>query len=332
MITVSKDGSGDFSSIQRAVDSIAAGLDESTVILVREGVYDEKVVINKPHLRIVGESREGTVLTHSDYAKMLFDDGTEQGTFCTYTLLVCADDVTVENMTVRNDADSGKDVGQAVALYAAGDRGIFRSCDIIAHQDTLFCGPASEKTARVSAPYDIGHTDSPGDCGDLGRRIYFEDCFIRGDVDFIFGSYRCWFERCTLFCNDRGTSVNGFYTAANTPREQPFGFVFHKCHLCGDAGRGSVYLGRPWRGGAHTVFLNCIMDECVHPAGWQDWGDRPVTQRLGEYASTGTGADLSARHPNCKLLSDEEAAEITVELVLNLSTWATGRIPPDTQR
>lgn len=313
MIIVAKDGSGDYTTIQQAVDAAPEG----ALILVREGIYDEKLVIHKPNLRIVGASRENTVLTHSYYAKMHFDDGTEQGTFCTYTLLVCADGVTVENMTIRNDAGPGKIVGQAVAVYAAADRDVFRSCNMIANQDTLFCGPASEKTARVSSPYDIGKTDSPGDCNDLGRRVYFEDCFIRGDIDFIFGSYRCWFERCTLFCNDRGAKVNGYYTAANTPLNQPYGFIFHACELTGDAGEGTVYLGRPWRSGAHTLFISCRMDACVHPAGWQDWdADRPVTRRLCEYGTTGAGADMSARHPKCGVLTDEEAKAVTVETVL----------------
>ena len=313
MITVDKNGSGDYTTIQQAVDAASAG----ALILVREGVYDEKLVVHKPDLRIVGESRKNTVLTHSDYAKMLFEDGTEQGTFCTYTLLVCADGVTIENMTVRNDAGPGKIVGQAVAVYAAADRCSFRSCDMIANQDTLFCGPASEKTARVSLPYDIGPLDSPGDCGELGRRVYFEDCFIRGDIDFIFGSYRCWFERCTLFCNDRGAKVNGYYTAANTPWEQPYGFIFHECELTGDAAEGTVLLGRPWRGGAHTLFIKCKMGACVHPAGWQDWdAERPVTRRYGEYKNVGPGADLTARHPNSSILTDEEAATVTLEAVL----------------
>lgn len=313
MIIVANDGSGDYNTLQAAIDAASEG----ALILVREGVYDEKVVVHKPNLRIVGASRENTVLKHSDYAKMLFEDGSEQGTFCTYTLLVCADNVTIENMTVRNDAGSGKIVGQAVAVYAAADRCVFRSCNIIANQDTLFCGPASEKTARVSVPYDIGQTDSPGDCGDLGRRVYFEDCFIRGDIDFIFGSYRCWFERCTLFCNDRGAKVNGYYTAANTPREQPYGFIFHECELTGDAGEGTVLLGRPWRGGAHTLFIKCRMGACVHPAGWQDWdSERPVTSRYGEYGNTGAGADLSARHPNISVLTDKEAAAVTLSAVI----------------
>ena len=316
MMVVAKDGSGQFTTIQQAVNAAPVVQGEQTVIMVRNGVYDEKVVVNKPNLRIIGESRENTIITHSDYAKMLFEDGTEQGTFCTYTLLVCADNVTVENLTVRNDAGPGKVVGQAVAVYASGDRGVFRSCDIIAHQDTLFCGPVSEKTARVSAPYDIGRTDSPGDCGDLRRRVYFEDCFIRGEIDFIFGSYRCWFERCTLFCNDRGAKINGYYTAANTSWEQPFGFVFNECLLDGDAADGTVFLGRPWRGGAYTMFINCTMKACVHSSGWQDWGDKPVTRRCGEYGSRGPGADLSARHRGSALLSKAEAEKITLDAVI----------------
>lgn len=316
MIVVSKDGSGQFTSIQQAIDAAPAGVQAPTLILVRAGVYDEKVVVHKPNVRIVGADAEKTILTHSDHAHMTFPDGAQQGTFCTYTLLVCADDVEIENMTIRNDAGPGKAVGQALAVYAAGDRGVFRACRLIAHQDTLYCGPVSEKTARVAAPYNPGRIDSPGDCADLGKRVYFENCLIRGDVDFIFGPYRCWFEGCTLFCNDRAMETNGYYTAANTPWEAPYGFIFHRCHLTGAAADGTVYLGRPWRSGAHTVFLSCRMDACVHPAGWLDWGDKPVTHRYGEHGCTGPGAQRAQRHPASCALSDAEAAALSIRAVL----------------
>jgi pectinesterase len=273
MIVVPNDASGPSTSLQPAIDAAPVGVQAPTLILVRAGVYDEKVVVHKPNVRIVGADAEKTILTHSDHAHMTFPDGAQQGTFCTYTLLVCADDVEIENMTIRNDAGPGKAVGQALAVYAAGDRGVFRACRLIAHQDTLYCGPVSEKTARVAAPYNPGRIDSPGDCADLGKRVYLKTADPR-DVDFIFGPYRCWFEGCTLFCNDRAMETNGYYTAANTPWEAPYGFIFHRCHLTGAAADGTVYLGRPWRSGAHTVFLSCRMDACVPPAGWLDWGDK----------------------------------------------------------
>ncbi len=141
-------------------------------------------------------------------------------------------------------------------------------------------------------------------------RQYFENCYIQGDVDFIFGCYRCWFERCTLFMNERG----GFYTAANTNPAQPFGFVFSRCLLTGACEPGQGYLGRPWRKGCATVFLECEMDEHVAPEGFIDWDEeRVVTARCGEWRTSGARADQSPRHPSQKRLTDEEAAKVTLQ-------------------
>lgn len=145
------------------------------------------------------------------------------------------------------------------------------------------------------------------------RPPIFEDCFIQGDVDFIFGPYRCWFERCTLFMNQRG----GYYTVANTPEQSPCGLVFHRCKLTGECEPGQAYPGRPWRKFAHTMFLRCEMDECVSPEGFQDWmGGAPVTDRYGEYGTTGARADQSTRHPRQKRLTGEEAAMLTIRNVI----------------
>ena len=192
-------------------------------------------------------------------------------------------DIQVENLTVRNDAGDGRQVGQAVAVYAAGDQGRWIGCRFIAHQDTLYCGHPSHS------------------------RQFFDHCYIEGDVDFIFGSYRCWFEQCTLFMGARG----GWYTAANTNAAQESGFVFHRCSLTGCCPEGKGYLGRPWRAGAATVFLACDMDEHVAPEGFTDWDEtRMVTGRLGEWKTTGFRADQSPRHPSQKRLTDQEAGEI----------------------
>ena len=133
-------------------------------------------------------------------------------------------------------------------------------------------------------------------------------------MDFIFGSYRCWFECCTLFMNERG----GYYTAANTNQAQPYGFVFHRCRLTGDCQPGEGWLGRPWRKYARTVFLECEMDEHVAPEGFCDWDkDRVVTDRYGEWHTTGVRADQTVRHPSQKRLTDEEALNITLSQVMS---------------
>ena len=144
-------------------------------------------------------------------------------------------------------------------------------------------------------------------------RQFFDHCLIRGDVDFIFGPYRCWFEECTLFMNERG----GWYTASNTNEAQPFGFVFHRCRLTGACKPGAAFLGRPWRRYSRTVFLECDMDEHVAPEGFSDWdSERVVTGRCGEWRTGGARADQSTRHPAQSRLTDEEAAEITAVKVL----------------
>ena len=317
MIIVAKDGSGDFTSLQAAIDALPeAGGEGTAEILIRAGEYREKVVIHRDHVRLTGEDREKTVITWNGCAKDRYPDGTEKGTFLSATLMTTGEDIEVENLTIRNDAGDGRDVGQAVAVYAAGDRGSWRRCSFIAHQDTLFCGPIrmpntlediGERSGKAERFFRVedGHLTY--------SRQYFEDCFIRGDVDFIFGSYRCWFERCELYMNERG----GFYTAANTNEAQDFGFVFHRCRLTGECAPGEGFLGRPWRKYARTVFLACEMDEHVAEEGFCDWDEeRVVTGRYGEWRTTGVRADQTGRHPAQKRMTDGEAAAITVQKVL----------------
>ena len=305
---------GDFFSLQAAVD---AARDGDTLIL-RPGAYRERVVVHRNGLRILAD--DGAVLTGSGCAKDTYPDGREKGTFLSATLLVLGSDVTVENLTVRNDAGDGREVGQAVAVYAAGDRGVWRNCRFIAHQDTLFCGPVMEKVlSEIGSRTNPGAecVESTGNCPLTHSRQYFESCFIQGDVDFIFGPYRCWFEGCELFMNARG----GWYTAANTPEEQPWGLVFRRCRLTGECAEGAGKLGRPWRAFARTLFLACDMDQHVSPQGFEDWdnwdGIREVTDRCGEWRTTGVRADQSTRHPKQKRLTDAEAAAITPQAVLD---------------
>lgn len=313
MIVVAKDGNGDYTGIQAAVDALPETGGE---ILVRAGEYREKIVIHRNGVRLTGEDRERTVIAWNGCAKDRYPDGTEKGTFLSSTLMTTGRDVTVENLTIRNDAGDGRTAGQAVAVYAAGDRGIWRNCSLVAHQDTLFCGPVRLPNVKE----DIGERSGCAeqvfrveDGPETSGRQYFEHCLIRGDVDFIFGPYRCWFEECTLFMNERG----GWYTAANTNEHQPFGFVFHRCSLTGACEHGAGFLGRPWRKYARTVFLECGMDEHVAPEGFSDWdAERVVTDRYGEWRTGGARADQQPRHPAQKRITDAEAAGITLRRVL----------------
>lgn len=313
MVIVAKDGSGDCTGIQAAVDALPESGGE---ILIRAGEYREKIVVHRNHVRLAGEDRDRTVIIWNGCAKDRYPDGTEKGTFLSSTMMTTGRDVTVENLTVVNDAGDGQSVGQAVAVYAAGDRGIWRNCSLIAHQDTLFCGPVrlpnvkEEIGGRTGCAEQVFRVED----GHLTRsRQYFRDCLIRGDVDFIFGPYRCWFENCTLYMNGRG----GWYTAANTHADQPYGFIFRRCMLTGECGPGAGFLGRPWRKYARTLFLECDMDEHVAPEGFADWDEeRVITDRCGEWRTTGRRADQRTRHPAQKRLTDREAEEITVARVL----------------
>lgn len=314
MVVVAKDGSGDFTSLQEAIDALPETPGETpSLVKIRPGVYHEKVVIHRNSVRLVGENPETTVVTWSACAKDLHEDGTEKTTFLSATLMTTGRDIEVENLTVRNDAGDGRVVGQAVAVYAAGDRGVWRNCHFIAHQDTLYCGPlrTPDVVKDIAPRLGCAEVHPLVQDGPLTfSRQYFENCYIQGDVDFIFGCYRCWFERCTLFMNERG----GFYTAANTNPAQPFGFVFSRCLLTGACEPGQGYLGRPWRKGCATVFLECEMDEHVAPEGFIDWDEeRVVTARCGEWRTSGARADQSPRHPSQKRLTDEEAAKVTLQ-------------------
>ena len=326
MLIVSKDGRGDYTGIQDAVDALP---ESGGQILVRAGEYREKIVVHKDNVLLAGEDRNRTVIAWNGCAKDLYADGTEKGTFLSPTLTTTGHSVTVENLTIRNDAGDGRIVGQAVAVHAAGDRGIWRNCILAAHQDTLFCGPVRLPNVKEALGCRTGSAEQVFrvEDGHLSRsRQYFEHCMIRGDVDFIFGPYRCWFEECTLFMNRRG----GWYTAANTHEAQPFGFVFHRCVLTGECEPGAGFLGRPWRKHAATIFLECDMDGHVAPEGFSDWdSERVVTARCGEWRTTGARADQRNRHPAQKRLKDSEAEEITIERVLGgTDGWTPDRQMP----
>ena len=312
---VARDGSGDFTSVQQAVDALPVCSDTPNILVLRMGEYPERVVVDKSDVRIVGEARDRTVITASACAKDLDADGKEKGTFLSATVIVTGDRVEIESLTIRNDAGDGREVGQAVALYAAGDRGAFRNIRLIAHQDTLFCGPLMEKVVKdIQGRRGRAQVvESVGDCPPTFAREYFENCYIQGDVDFIFGPYRCWFESCTLFMNGRG----GWYTAANTPESQPHGFVFSKCRLTGECEDGKAYLGRPWRKYARTAFVYCEMDAHVASQGFADWNEeKPVTWRYQEYGTVGERSDLSQRHPSEKRLTEAEAGQLTIARVI----------------
>lgn len=301
-ITVAQDGSGDYTTIQAAVDAARSFPDQRITIFVKNGIYKEKVVVPaiNTRLSIIGEDAEKTIISWNDYFNKI--NRGRNSTFYTYTLLVIADDFYAENLTIENTAGP---VGQALALYVKGDRCVFRKCRILGNQDTLY-------------------TDG------LNSRQYFDECFIAGTTDFIFGPATALFNNCTIH-----SLRDSYITAASTPEGKPFGYVFMNCRLTAAPEASKVYLGRPWRDFANVVFKNCELGAHIVPAGWSSWSgtQRDKTAFYAEYGNTGPGADTSGRVPWSHLLTKEEAAKYTLANVLApvlplekpVETWIQGK-------
>ena len=294
--TVAQDGSGDFKTIQEAVNSFRDHSQERVTLHVKNGIYAEKLVIPayKPNIHIIGESRAGVIITWDDYSGKPFPPGNDRtgkplhSTYTSYTVLVEAPDIILENLTIRNTAGR---VGQAVALNVQGDRFVCRNCVLLGNQDTLYA--AAE-----------------------GTRQYYENCLIEGTTDFIFGKSISVFQSCTI-----KSLSNSYITAAATPEYQSHGFVFFDCTLIADPEATKVYLGRPWRPYAQTVFIRCRMGDHILPAGWDNWGN-PANEKTAfyaEYQSTGPGGAPGQRVAWSRQLTDQEAKSYTPENILSMA-------------
>lgn len=282
-IIVDRNGRGHFRNVQQAIDSVRAFNPAGEVtIFIHAGIYKEKLELpaHVCNVRFIGEDAEKTIITYDDHANV-----NKMGTFRTYTFIIRGNDITLENLTIEN---SSLQLGQAVALHIEGDRVVLRKCRLLGHQDTIYAGKQA-------------------------MRQYFEDCHIEGTTDFIFGPSTCWFERCEILCKK-----NSYITAANTPEDIKFGFIFNNCKIILDEGTTGVYLGRPWRAYAMTLFMNCELPEGIRPKGWDNWRnpDNEKTARYMEYNNTGAGADTSNRVNWVKLLSKEDAKQYTIENVM----------------
>jgi pectinesterase len=285
-ITVALDGSGQFKSVQEAIMSVPAGTAQNPVVIhIGPGIYKELIYIQheKRFFRLVGEDPNKTILTFDLHANIIGKDNKPIGTFRTPSTVIDADDFMAENLTFENNAGP---VGQALAIRVDGDRSVFRNCRFLGWQDTVF----------------------------LNRgRQYFENCYIAGHVDFIFGAATAFFERCHIHC-----LRTGYITAASTYDYHPYGFVFSNCRITGEPDV-KTYLGRPWRDYSSTIYLDTEMSEVVRPEGWQNWNlpAREKTARYAEFNSKGPGANPKARVPWSKQLTNAQAKRITVREVLS---------------
>ena len=265
--------------------SVPSGRRENPVIIhIAPGTYKELIYVQreKRFFKLVGENPTNTILSFDLYAGITNAEGKPIGTFKTPSTTIDADDFTAENLTFENSAGP---VGQALAIRVDGDRASFRHCRFLGWQDTLL----------------------------LNRgRQYFENCYVCGHVDFIFGAATAWFEKCQIHA-----LRDGYLTAASTPVDVPFGFVLSNCKITGEPGV-KTFLGRPWRINASTICLNCDMSEVVRAEGWNDWKkpEAHTTARYAEFNSRGAGASPTSRPDWTRQLNKSEAQKITVATVL----------------
>lgn len=276
-IVVAQDGSGDFTTINEALKKLKGDYEESVRVFIKNGVYKEKILMNYTlnNVTLEGESRDGVVISNGDYAQL-----NNMGTSGSYTLRIDGNNITLKNLTVENTAGP---VGQAVALHTTGDKIHVIDCNILGNQDTLYA------TGRNS-------------------RALFDNCYIEGTVDFIFGSATALFRNCDIHAKS-----DSYLTAASTAQDNPIGYVFHKCKVTAAPDVKNVHLGRTWRPYASTFFIECELPDAINPKGWHNWGnpDNDLTSRYGEYKCFGPGANESERVGWRKNINEADAAEMT---------------------
>lgn len=300
-LTVARDGSGDYKTIQEAVNAVRDFSQERVTIFIKKGIYKEKLVVPswKTNIALVGESRDSTIITNDDFSGKPLPGGKDVttgrdkfSTFNSYTVLVKGNDFRAENLTIQNTAGR---VGQAVALHAEGDRCVVLNCRLLGNQDTLYVGIDSS-------------------------RQYYKDCHIEGTTDFIFGPATVVFQNCTI-----KSLSNSYITAASTTPRQAYGLVFFDCTLIADTAAKKVLLGRPWRPHARTVFINTNMGGHISAAGWDNWRnpENEKTAYYAEYNSKGAGANTKGRAGWSRQLTKKEAKQYTLSNIFG--DWMPGK-------
>lgn len=301
-LVVSRDGTGEFRTIDEAIEVCRAFMDYTKVIYVKKGVYKEKLIIPSwlTNITICGEDRDNTIITWDDHANIKMPvggldseaavKGKPMGTFRTYTLKVQGSYITLKDITIENNAAK---LGQAVTLHTEGDHILVQNCRLLGNQDTVYTG--------------VG-----------GTKVAFYDCYIEGTTDFIFGPSIAWFQNCEIH-----SKANSYITAASTPAGQKYGYVFYKCRLTADKDVDKVYLGRPWRPFAATIFMDCELGKHIRPEGWHNWNNakNEETARYAEYGNKGEGASTKNRVKWSKQLSKKEAAKVTLLDAFGEDCW-----------
>lgn len=294
-ITVAKDGSGHFTTVQEALNAVPESNKEPVTIYVKNGVYKEVVIVDatKSFVKLVGQDSARTILTYDNHAGTRLPNGDTLNTWTCASVFVYGNDFSAENITFQNNA--GFTAGQAVALRIDGNRASFKACRMTGNQDVLFLSGS-------------------------GVKHYFQNCYIEGTTDFIFGAATAVFDNCHIH-----SKKNSHVTAASTNSIIPFGFVFFNCRLTADSNINKVSLGRPWTPTASVAYINCWMDKHIIPEGWNNWKNpaNEATARYAEYKSSGPGANPAARVRWAKQLTEQEAKRYTLENILG--SWNPGK-------
>ena len=298
-VIVAADGSGDHTSVQEAFDALPVD-NKPHIVRLRPGTYAEKVTLTSrhPYVTLIGDDAAKCIITWDDYAGRPGDDGNKLGTSGCQTFLIEANDFTASNVTIANtyvNSQANTAVNsdtQAVAVQVKGDRAAFYGCRITGYQDTFY--------------------------GRGTGRVYLRDCYVEGNVDFIFGSSTILLDRCTLRMNRNNSVV----TAPSTPADHRYGIVCTDCTISfpssdevdfDGAAFSYFHLGRPWQNAPRAVFLRCEEPAALKAEGWTKMSADPAL--FAEYRCTGEGATaerLAQRANGGRQLTDAEAAEYTV--------------------
>jgi polygalacturonase/pectin methylesterase-like acyl-CoA thioesterase len=316
-IIVAADGTGDYRTVNEAIQSIPADNAQRQVIYVKEGTYKEKVVIDRAYVTLVGESEDGTIITYDDNPMLTDSNGVQlYGTYTDYTMQVTGHDFSAQTLTIENSSGSG--AGQSVALDVAADHVSLDNCKILGYQDTLLTRNGTNGKDANGVTTD----NVPDQVTTQTYRQYFKNCYIAGSVDYIFGGSEAIFDNCEIH-----SRLNGHVTAACTPQAQPYGYVFLNCQLTANqlySGNITADLGRTWRSYAAAAYLNCSMDSAFAGVGFvmmHDTTNDYKTARYSEYNSTGSGAGKISRVSWDTQLTDTQAAAYTVS---NIFSQANG--------
>ena len=320
-IVVAKDGSGDFFTVQEAINAVPDFNSQEFTILVQPGIYKEKLVIptSKTHITMIAKSEGKSIITYDDFSSKISPvTGRNLGTSGSASVYIFANFFEAIGMVFENSASNEswnkerKGVGQAVAALVVGDHVIFRRCKFLGHQDTLYAYGIKSDPRSDKAKAAVHGAKMPAD--QLSRQ-YYEDCYIQGTVDYIFGWATAYFNRCEMH-----SLGDGYVTAAATPEYQTYGYIFNDCKITTEDGV-KLYLGRPWRHWAQTVFINCQMEN-IDATGWKSWGNDETPNTTVRYAEFGS-KDLNGKKIDTKnrvvwsrQLSKKEAEEFSIANVL----------------